>query len=257
MTRMIMQDAMPDPGSRVPEIKEALLSEEGLRHISRLVTIGELALSFSHEAKSPLTVVICSAQMMQQSLPEDDPNRIQLDSIARNGLRVKGMADSILNFGRKRQKTTDRCAPEDLIREALCFVAPYFADNQSPKIVVQIDVECGCPRIAVDRWEMIHVLVNLFSNAADAMAQSRQRLLKVSAKREGQRMVRITVSDTGSGIPEEHVARVFTPFFTTKGERGNGLGLYIVRSTIENHGGSIALQTGEGGTVFTICMPTN
>lgn len=256
MTRMIMQDPMPDPGSRLPELREALLTEDGLRHISRLVTLGELALCFSHEVRKPLTVVVGYAQMMQQALPEDDPIRIQIDNISRHSLLAKGMADSILNLGRKHDPTKDRCSPDELIQEAVRFVAPYFEDFTHPPVVIQIDVECGCPKIAVDRWEMIHALVNLLTNAADAMAQSRQRLITVTAQREVQGMVRISVADTGSGIASENASRVFTPFFTTKGERGNGLGLFIIRSTIEKHDGSISMQTGEGGTVFTICLPT-
>jgi signal transduction histidine kinase len=259
MTRMVIDDPAPDPGfgSRLPELREALMSEEGLRHISRLVTIGELALCFSHEVRNPLTAVIGCAHNMQQALPEGDPIRTQLDSIARNGMRIKGMTDSMLNFGRKREKTKDRCSVEELIHEAVRLVGPYFQDFQCPPIVIHVDVEFGCPKIAVDFWAMIHVLVNLMNNAADAMAQSRQRLITMTARREAQRMVRISVADTGSGIASQDAARVFSPFFTTKGEQGNGLGLFIARNTIEDHGGSITLQTGSDGTVFTICLPTD
>jgi signal transduction histidine kinase len=256
MTRMITGGALSDPASRFPELKEAMMSEDGLRHISRLVTIGELALCFSHEVKNPLSVVLGHAHMMRLSLPDDDPIRIQLDGIERHGRRIQGMTDSILNFGRKREKTKDRCAPEELLQEAVRFVAPHFSNFTSPAIVVKIDVECGCPNIAVDRWEMIHVLVNLLNNAADAMSQTRQRLVTLTAQRETPGTIRISVADTGSGIAPEDAGRVFTPFFSTKGERGNGLGLYIARTTVEEHGGTIAMQTGEGGTVFTICLPT-
>jgi signal transduction histidine kinase len=257
MTRMIMKDTMPDSGSHLPELRAALMSEDGLRHLSRLITLGELAMCFSHEVNNPLGVVLGSAYLAQQGLSDNDPLRIHLDSITRNGMRVKGMAASILNFGRKREKTEDRCAPEELIREAVRFVGPYFEGFVGPSIVVKIDVECGCPKIAVDRWEMIHALINLLTNAADAMAQSCQRLITITAQKETHGMVRVSVGDTGQGISPENAGRVFTPFFTTKGERGNGLGLYIVRNTIEEHEGSITLQTGKEGTVFTICLPTN
>jgi len=257
MTRMIMDDSAPDPGSRLPELREALMSEEGLRHISRLVTIGELALCFSHEVNNPLTAVIGCAYNMQQALPEGDPIRTQLDSITRNSMRMKGMTDSMLNFGRKREKTKDRCTPEQLIHEAVRLVGPYFQAFQPPPIVIQIDVKSGCPNVAVDYWSMIHVLVNLLNNAADAMAKSRQRLITITAQREAQRMVRISVADTGSGIAPQDAGRVFSAFFTTKGEQGNGLGLFIARNTIEDHGGSIALQTGNNGTTFTICLPAD
>jgi signal transduction histidine kinase len=257
MKRMIPDRALPDPAARFQELKEALMSEDGLRHISRLVTIGELALCFSHDVRNPLSVVLGHAQMMRLSLPVDDPIRIQLDGIERHGLLIKGMTDNILNFGRKRGKTKDRCAPEELIQEAVRFVGPYFMDFNAPAIVVKIDVEGGCPHVAVDRWEMIHVLVNLLNNAADAMSQTRQRLVTLTAQRETVGTIRISVADTGSGIAAEDAGRVFTPFFSTKGEYGNGLGLYIARNTVEEHGGTIAMQTGEGGTVFTICLPTS
>ena len=256
MTRAIMEDPAPDFGPRVPELRDALLTEDGLRHISRLVTIGELALCFSHEVRNPLTALIGNAYMVQQSLPEGDPTRMHLDNVYRNGMRMKGMIDSMLDFGRKREKSKDCCAPEELINEAVRAVGPYFEDFKRPPIVLQVDVENGCPKVSIARWEMVHVLVNLLTNAADAMSQSRQRLVTISAQREDQGIVRFRVADTGSGIPSENVGRVFAPFFTTKGERGNGLGLYIARSTVEHHGGSISLQTSGGGTVFTVCLPT-
>ena len=257
MTRAIMEDSAPDPGSRLPEIREALMTEEGLKQISRLVTIGELALCFSHEVRNHLTSVIGHAYMGEQALPQGDPVRDHLENVTRNSLRMKGMIGAMLDFGRKRDKTDERCAPEELIREALRIVGPYFQDLKHPEIVVKVDVECGCPKVAVSRWEMIHALVNLLTNAADAMSESCQRLLTISVQREAEGMVRFDVADTGSGIAPENAGRVFVPFFTTKGERGNGLGLFIVRSTIEQHGGSITLQTGSKGTAFTICLPTN
>jgi len=242
-------------GADLPGWREALLPDDGLQQILRLVTMGELAMSFSDEVRNALTTLIGHAYMGQQALPEGDPIRNHLDSITRNSMRMKGMIDSMLNFGRKREETTDRCAPEELIHEAVRIAGPYLEDFKHPPIAVQVDVESECPKIAVTRWEMIHVLVNLLTNAADAMSESQQRLITIAAHREPQAMVRISVADTGSGIASENVGRIFTPFFTTKGERGNGLGLFIVRSTIEHHGGSITLQTGDSGTAFTIALP--
>jgi signal transduction histidine kinase len=256
MTRAIMEDPAPDPSSRLPELREALLTEDGLKHISRLVTIGELALCFSHEVRNPLTALIGHAYMMQQSLPEGDPIRLHLDNVYRNSMRMKGMIDSMLDFGRKREKSRDFCAPEELIHEAVRVVGPYFENFQHPAIVLQVDIECACPKVSIARWEMVHVLVNLLTNAADSMIQSRQRLITISAQREDEGLVRFAVADTGAGISSENAGRVFAPFFSTKGERGNGLGLYIARGTIEHHGGSISLQTSDSGTVFTICLPT-
>jgi len=256
VTRTLMDSSLRETSEPLEGLREALLSEEGLQRISRLVTIGELALSFSHEVKSPLSVLLGCAYMMGQSLAKDDPIRIQLDDITRSGMRMKGMTESILNFGRKRKTTRERCDVKGLIEEALCFVAPYFEEFHKPPIEVRVSVSSRCPNIAVDRWQMIHVLVNLLNNAADAMARSRTRVIQISAQRQDRNAVRISVSDTGSGIPPEVAGRVFAPFFTTKGEHGNGLGLCIVHRTIERHGGTVAAQTGEAGTVFTISLPT-
>jgi len=251
-----MEDPAPDPGCRLSELREALLTEDGLKHISRLVTIGELALCFSHEVRTPLTLLLGHAYMMNKALPEDDPMRPHSDNVYHNGLRMKGMIDSMLNFGRRREKSTERCAPEELIEEAVRVVGPYFDNFKNPPIALQMNVANDCPEVAIARWEMVHVLVNLLTNAADAMAQSCKRLVTISAQQQDQGIVRFDVADTGSGIASECAERVFAPFFTTKGECGNGLGLYIARCTVEHHGGSIALQTGSCGTVFTVCLPT-
>jgi two-component system, NtrC family, sensor kinase len=255
MSRTFVDNVLPEACELPEALREALLSESGLQHISRLVTIGELALCFSHEVKSPLSVLLGSAYMMGQSLAKDDPVRIQLDDIMRSAMRMKGMTESILDFGRKRKTAKERCAIKDLVEDARSFVDPYFEEFHKPPIEVRVNVSSRCPSIAVDRWQMIHVLVNLLNNAAYAMAQSRTRLIEISAQRRDRNTVSISVSDTGGGIAPEVADRVFGPFFTTKGEHGNGLGLYIVRQTVERHGGTITLQAGEAGTVFTICLP--
>ena len=255
MTRTSIESSLPEVSEPLEGLREALLSEDGLQRISRLVTIGELALCFSHEVKSPLSVLLGCAYMMGQSLTKDDPIRIQLEDIMRSGMRMKGMTESILNFGRKRKMTKERCAIRGLIDEALCFVGPHLEEFHTPPIEVRVHISSRCPEIAVDRWQMIHVLVNLLNNAADAMAQSSTRLIQISAQRHDRNTVSLSVSDTGSGMTPELAGRVFVPFFTTKGEHGNGLGLYIVHRTIERHGGTITLKTGEAGTVFTLCLP--
>jgi C4-dicarboxylate-specific signal transduction histidine kinase len=107
----------------------------------------------------------------------------------------------------------------------------------------------------VDRWRIIHVLVNLLSNAADAMTHSSEREIRILAEPADDSMVKILVSDTGTGMDADTASRAFVPFFTTKGERGNGLGLYIVHKTIEDHDGGITFETGAAGTVFSIRLP--
>ena len=101
---------------------------------------------------------------------------------------------------------------------------------------------------------MIQALVNLLQNAADAMIDQSKRVLSITAKIETGRM-RISVSDTGTGISAGNLPHIFEPFFTTKGERGTGLGLHITKQVVTDHGGTIDVQTDDCGTTFVISLP--
>jgi signal transduction histidine kinase len=114
------------------------------------------------------------------------------------------------------------------------------------------DLAHGDHKVAANRAELRQVLINLLYNSIEAMPDGGK--VSVSTAVE-QGFVRISVADTGRGIPEELKARVFSPFFTTKAE-GSGLGLVIVRRTVTNYGGRISLESTEGaGTCFTIYLP--
>jgi C4-dicarboxylate-specific signal transduction histidine kinase len=101
---------------------------------------------------------------------------------------------------------------------------------------------------------MVQAVVNLLQNAADAMAESDKRILSISSGVDGD-LMRIAISDTGTGIAGENVQRIFEPFFTTKGERGTGLGLFIAKQVVEDHSGSITVEIGSRGTTFVISLP--
>jgi signal transduction histidine kinase len=110
------------------------------------------------------------------------------------------------------------------------------------------------PVITVNRWQVVHALVNVFRNSVDAMANSQHRLLSVNASVLREHM-RIVISDTGCGIPSRDLPRVFDPLFTTKGRDSSGLGLYVTKLVIEEHRGSIDIQSINGGTTVIISLP--
>ena len=119
---------------------------------------------------------------------------------------------------------------------------------------MRVHLEPQLAIIDIDRWQMVQAIVNLLQNAVDAMADKERRVLSITARvDEGQ--MRIVISDTGAGIASANVAKIFDPFFTTKGERGTGLGLYIAKQVIEDHRGTINVQTGDRGTAFVISLP--
>ena len=227
------------------------VNNEELLHFSRLITIGELSACFAHEVTNPLMLIRGHLRFVEESLPEDHPLRINFEVIDRASRRIEEMAKRMLDFGRKRTRRTEPCDIAEVISDALRFLQPYF---RTQYVDVQIHMEPNLPAIEVDRWQIVQAVVNLLQNAADAMADLDRRVLSIYARIEENRM-RIAISDTGVGIAAATLPLIFNPFFTTKGERGTGLGLYIAKQVIDEHNGTIAVQTGDRGTTFVISLP--
>lgn len=141
----------------------------------------------------------------------------------------------------------------DVLRQALDAMRDRMqADETSYKLEIDIP---DSAELHGSRTQLQEVFTNLLSNAMDAIGH--QGKLTISLQPESQNWV-ATVGDTGSGIPEEHQDQLFEPFFTTKGREGMGLGLSMVRSVVEQHGGSVSVNSQPGdGTVVTVRLPRN
>jgi signal transduction histidine kinase len=226
-------------------------STDELLHFSRLITIGELSASFAHEVTNPLMLIRGHLRFVEESLSAEHPLRLHFEVIDRASRRIEEMAKRMLDFSKKRTRLTESCDAAELISDALRFVQPYMGSHF---IDVKVYLEPELPLVNIDRWQMVQAMVNLLQNAADAMADSDRRILSITASVEGGQM-RIAISDTGTGIASGNVARIFDAFYTTKGERGTGLGLYITKQVIEAHNGTINVQTGDRGTSFVISLP--
>ena len=240
-----MRPVFDSPAGKAP------LTTEELSHMSRLITIGELTACFAHETTNPLMLIRGHLRLIEENLPENHPIRLNFEVIDRASRRIEDMAKRLLDFSRKRKLKSERCDVSLLINESLSFVQPYL---QGQNVEVQLNIDSRLPQVRLDRWRLVQALVNLFQNAADAMSQSDLRILRVSAECETGRL-RISVADTGHGILPADQQRVFEPFFTTKGERGTGLGLYVTKRVVEEHGGTIRVQTTDRGATFVISLP--
>jgi two-component system NtrC family sensor kinase len=234
-------------------IGEAVASLPGpeIMHLSRLVTIGELSACFAHEVFNPLMLIQCHLRMIAEQISPDSPLRANVEAIQRASKRIEEMADRMLDFSRKRTPQTEPCDCGELVNEALRFMQPYL---KGELVEIRRHIDPDLPQLLMDRWEIIQAFVNLFRNAIEAMARTERKVLQATVTQETG-AVRISISDTGAGIAPADLSRVFNPFFTTKGEMGTGLGLYIARRVIEEHNGTIAVQTTESGTTFTIAFP--
>jgi two-component system C4-dicarboxylate transport sensor histidine kinase DctB len=233
--------------SRVP----LPLPQNEIVHLSRLITIGELSACFAHEVSSPLTLIRGHLRLLDEGISRDNPIRSNLDVIERASRRIEEMADRMLDFSRKRSPQTESCDPADLVEDAFSFLQPYLHMQQ---IDVQVNIPELLPPVNVDRWEIVQAMVNIMQNAVEAMSDSTRRVLRVSSVHDSSG-VRISIADTGAGIRAADLPLIFSPFFTTKGPNGTGLGLYIAKRVIEEYGGNLTVQTSASGSIFTISLP--
>ena len=231
--------------------KRPKVSPEELLHLSRLITIGELSACFAHEVTNPLMLIKGHIRFLGETLPAGDPLRANFEVIERASQRIEELAKCMLDFSRRRSPQTQPCELAELISDALRFVQPYL---RTQFIDVQVHLDTRLRLINLDRWQIIHALVNLLQNAADSMMGVDQRVLSITG-RIAEGAMRIAISDTGIGIAPTDLRRIFEPFFTTKGERGTGLGLFITRQVVEAHRGSITVETSNRGTIFVISLP--
>jgi signal transduction histidine kinase len=236
---------------RVEEVAERLRQQQrALVRAEQLSAVGQLAASVAHEVRNPLTgikLLVDSALRSKNSKPltlED------LEVIHREVARLEQTVQGFLNFARLPAPQCSTCDLREVVGQAVELVRARARQQQ-----VEIDVRAphGPAPAFVDRGQLGTVLVNLFLNALDAMPLGGR--LEVSLEVLPEVGVRLTVTDTGTGIPPQVAARLFTPFTTTK-PTGTGLGLTISGRILEEHGGNIrAGNRPEGGASFVITLP--
>jgi signal transduction histidine kinase len=225
--------------------------QDELAHVSRLVTVGELAACFAHEVFNPLMMIQGHLRFLEEMMTETDPLRSHFEVIDRASRRIEDMARRMLDFSRKRTPQLEFANVRDLVDDAARFVHPYMQANT---INVEVDVDPELHDVLIVRWSMVQAFVNLMQNAADAMANGPRRTLTISARAD-KTCVRVSFTDSGKGIAAKDLSQIFAPFFTTKGEQGTGLGLYITRRIVEEIRGTIAVQSSDTGTTFTVSLP--
>ncbi|MFP5229345.1 MAG: sensor histidine kinase [Acidobacteriota bacterium] len=231
-----------------------------LRENQKLITIGRLAASIAHEINNPLESVMNLLFLLgeEKDLPS---NVVGYLALAQRELeRVAQISRQTLKFSRE----TTHPVPvrlEELLEEVLSL---YHRRLVEKSIRVERQYDCN-EEAVVYPGEMRQVLSNLITNAIEASIAHGRLRIRVRCTRSwtdpGVRGIRVSVGDNGSGIPPEVQHRLGEPFFTTKGQRGTGLGLWVTRSIIQRYGGEIQLRSSvdpqRHGTVFSIFLPTN
>ena len=234
----------------VVDISERKRLEMQLRRAERLAELGTLASGMAHEIGTPMNVILGRAEYLLQRAADEGMKK-GLATIITQVERITKVMNQLLAFARRR--TPERRAVDlaKIVDDSLEMFQERIAQSH---ITVDKTIESALPPVHADQDQLIQVLINLVMNSFHAMPEGGR--LGLSLAREGSH-VRLEVADTGHGMPEEIRAKVFDPFFTTKEfGKGTGLGLTVVKGIIEEHGGTITLESAvEKGTTFTIRLP--
>jgi two-component system sensor kinase FixL len=237
--------------ARLQELQSELV------HVSRLSAMGEMASALAHELNQPLSAISNymkgSRRLLAASTDVNAPKiEAALDRAAEQAIRAGDIIRRLRNFVARDASEKRVESVSKLLEEA---GALGLTGAREQGVLLRFNFDPTCDLVFVDRVQIQQVLVNLFRNALEAMADSPHRELIATNIRAADDMIEIAVSDTGTGFGHDARANLFQPFFTTK-EAGMGVGLSISRTIIDNHGGRMWAETNEaGGATFRFTLP--
>lgn len=229
------------------DIEDRKRTEESLRkaqadlaHANRVTTMGELSASLAHEINQPISAAMTNASTCLRWLNREQPDlesaRTAASRLIRDANRAAEIINRVRGFFRKDAVTRERLDVNEVIQEMEMLL---HSEAVRYSVSIQTKLAAGLPLITADRVQLQQVLMNLMMNSIDAMkAVDQPRHLTLSTQTESSEQLRVSVDDTGVGIPQNQAAQIFNAFFTTK-EYGTGMGLRISRTIIEAHGGRL------------------
>jgi len=230
-----------------------------LSRLSRLTALGEYAASISHELRQPLTAIALNARTCLRILNAQTPDLEDLKASLLDVTEASHRAELLIKRNRELFRShAVEVAPMDLngvVHETMALIATRLADNG---VTLEMELGDDLPAVLADRIELQQVLLNLLTNAIEAMesVDARSRRLRIASFRGADHSVAVTVADTGVGLRDVDMSRLFDLSYTTKAS-GTGVGLSVSRSIIEAHGGSIwATPNADHGAIFGFEVPT-
>lgn len=237
----------------VEELKEANLNirrnQERLLALEKLSAIGEMSARVAHEIRTPLVTIGGFANTLIREIPESSPSRRYLEIIREEVRRLESIVSEMLEYIRPPRTDLERC---DLNEILIASARPLAADLVERHVEAVWKLQEVLPDVPANRFQIQQVFSNLIQNAVQAMPEGGTLTLTTAT---GTNNVRVTISDTGIGIPEQNRRQIFKPFFTTKAT-GSGLGLAIASQIVAHHNGTMSFETAEGrGTTFEIRLP--
>ncbi len=233
------------------DITDRVQMESQLLQREKLTSLGLLAAGVAHEVNTPLAVISNYAQMLAKQLEAGDARAVLVEKIVKQTFRASEIISGLLNFSRTGPAEFSSVDVNRALRDTLSLVEPQL---RSAKITVETDLADDLPPIQGDFGKLQQVFLNLLFNARDAMPQGGRLALR--SQRINSRL-HVEISDSGVGIPREHLNKIYDPFFTTKATgQGTGLGLAVTYGIIQEHNGTIQVRSGsDHGTTFVLEFP--
>ncbi len=236
----------------VEDVTERVGLEKAVQQAEKMAAIGTLSAGLAHEINNPIGIIASRVECMlweadEQGLSETVRNDLKV--IARHADRVARITQGLLSFSRQQAWRLSPVDVNTVVEEALVLVERQLAREQ---VTLERDLTPGLPAVLGSGNHLQQVILNLLTNAREAMPEGGR--LRVATRRNGG-SIEVEVTDTGRGIPAEHLSKVFDPFFTTK-EKGTGLGLAISYGIVRDHRGTLTVRSREGaGTTFLVVVP--
>lgn len=240
----------------VRDLQRSLAEQKAMQsrlvHAARLSALGELSTVVAHQVNNPLTTVLGDAEMLIQDIPPDNPAHESAKAIFRAGQRAKQVVERLLTMAHMEEELR----VQDVNRTIEETIQLVGAQITRQRTALDIHLADSLPPVMAIPGQLEDVWMNLLINARDAVAQrggEGGHVRIASRSIDDGKLVEVTIGDNGTGMPAEQLKQIFDPFFTTKPRgKGTGLGLYICRQIVDEHDGSIQIEStlGEGTTVI-------
>jgi signal transduction histidine kinase/DNA-binding response OmpR family regulator len=250
-----VRDASDHTGSFIEVIKDITDRkelEQRLIESVKLAGVGTLAAGVAHEINNPLSIILGFAQTMLKDLPLENELHNDLRIVEHEANRCAKVVKDLLTFARPGRMEKSETDLIELMQTSISLLRHFIRKNE---IAVEEEYSPEIPKPWIDSKKMQQVFINVLLNSIEAMPHGGRLKIKIDVV-HAEEMIRIDVSDTGSGIPEDNLMKIFEPFFTTKSNKGTGLGLSICRSIIKEHLGTIGVNSVKNqGTTVTLRLP--
>lgn len=234
------------------DVTEKVQLEDQLLQAEKLSSIGLLAAGIAHEVNTPIAGISSYTQMLLKDTPASDQRKHILEKIEKQTFRAAEIVNGLLNFSRMNGSEFKEVNINNLIHDSLNLLEHQL---QSCNIKVESQYDSSLPPVHGNQGKLQQVFINLFLNARDAMPKGGALTVQTAMNES---MVIVDVADTGLGISEENIKKIFDPFFSTKAVgKGTGLGLAVTYGIIQEHGGRILVDSDNGkGAHFRVKLPT-